>query len=140
MALPRGGGDPQPEAAEQCGFTDTGNERYSCTLRKGLTFSDGEPLTAADVKFSIERSRDMKIKDASGVDALVSNVEEIETQGDREVIFHLKAPDATFPYKLSTPPAGIISKATTPRTSSATASRSPAPARTSRRRSTATVW
>ncbi|CAM5271578.1 Peptide-binding protein OS=Streptomyces alboniger OX=132473 GN=CP975_06460 PE=3 SV=1 [Streptomyces alboniger] len=110
MALPRGGGDPQPEAAEQCGFTDTGNERYSCTLRKGLTFSDGEPLTAADVKFSIERSRDMKIKDASGVDALVSNVEEIETQGDREVIFHLKAPDATFPYKLSTPPAGIISK------------------------------
>ncbi|ATL26476.1 ABC transporter substrate-binding protein [Streptomyces formicae] len=110
MALPRGDGEPQPEAAEQCGFTDTGNERYACTLRKGLKFSDGKPLTAADVKFSIERVRDIKLKDPSGSDGLVSNVEEIETEGDREVVFHLKTPDATFPYKLATPTAGIVSK------------------------------
>ncbi|MEV0126686.1 ABC transporter substrate-binding protein [Streptomyces sp. NPDC050703] len=115
MAAPRGGGEPQPEAAEQCGFTDTGNERYACTLRKGLTFSDGDPLTAADVKFSIERVRDIKIKNPSGADGLVSNVEEIETQGDREVVFHLKTPDATFPYKLATPIAGIISKENYPK-------------------------
>ncbi len=110
MAQPRGDGEPQPEAAESCGFTDTGNERYACTLRKGLTFSDGKPLTAADVKFSIERVRDIKLKYPSGSDALVANVEEIETQGDREVVFHLKTPDATFPYKLATPTAGIVSK------------------------------
>ncbi|MFF1378266.1 ABC transporter substrate-binding protein [Streptomyces sp. NPDC058308] len=110
MAMPRGGGDPQPEAAEQCGFTDTGNERYTCTLRKGLTFSDGKPLTAADVKFSIERVRDIKLKDPSGSDGLVSNVDEIEVQGDRGIVFHLKKPDATFPFKLATPTAGIVSK------------------------------
>ncbi|CAM5239011.1 Peptide-binding protein OS=Streptomyces tendae OX=1932 GN=GUR47_33745 PE=3 SV=1 [Streptomyces tendae] len=27
MVLPRGDGEPVPEAAQQCGFTDTGNER-----------------------------------------------------------------------------------------------------------------
>ncbi|MGW6508953.1 ABC transporter substrate-binding protein, partial [Streptomyces niveus] len=32
----------------------------------------------------------------------------IETPSDAEVIFHLKTPDATFPYKLSTPIAGIV--------------------------------
>ncbi|MGH4030722.1 ABC transporter substrate-binding protein [Actinomycetota bacterium Odt1-20B] len=110
MAMPRGDGEPEPEAAEKCGFTDTGNERFACTLRKGLTFADGSELTAADVKFSIERVRDMKTKNASGVAGLVSNVDTIETQGKRGVVFHLKTPDATFPYKLATPAAGIISK------------------------------
>lgn len=110
MAMPRGGGEPEPEAAQRCGFSDTGNERYACTLRKGMKFSDGTPLTAADVKFSIERVRDMKAKNPSGVDGLVANVDTIETRGEREVVFHLKSPDATFPYKLATPTAGIVSK------------------------------
>ncbi|MFD4482334.1 MULTISPECIES: ABC transporter substrate-binding protein [unclassified Streptomyces] len=109
MAAPRGGGEPEPDAAEKCGFTDTGNERYECTLRKGLKFADGEPLTATDVKFSIERVRDIKIKDPSGSAGMVSNVDAIETEGDRTVVFHLKSPDATFPYKLATPIAGIVS-------------------------------
>lgn len=109
MAMPRGDGEPEPEAAQKCGFTDTGNERYECTLRKGLKFADGKPLTATDVKFSIERVRDIKIADPSGSDGLVANVDAIETQGDRGIVFHLKSPDATFPYKLATPTAGIIS-------------------------------
>ncbi|MFD9072238.1 ABC transporter substrate-binding protein, partial [Streptomyces lasiicapitis] len=109
MALPRGGGEPEPEAAQKCGFTDTGNERYACTLRKDLKFADGKALTAADVKFSIERVRDMKMANPSGSNGLVANVETIEVQGDRGIVFHLKSPDATFPYKLATPTAGIIS-------------------------------
>ncbi|GGS02054.1 peptide-binding protein [Streptomyces aureoverticillatus] len=109
MALPRGGGEPEPEAAQKCGFTDTGNERYACTLRKDLKFADGKALTAADVKFSIERVRDMKMANPSGSNGLVANVETIEVQGDRGIVFHLKSPDATFPYKLATPTAGIVS-------------------------------
>ncbi|MGA4842989.1 ABC transporter substrate-binding protein [Streptomyces sp. G45] len=109
MALPRGGGEPEPEAAQKCGFTDTGNERYACTLRKDLKFADGKPLTAADVKFSIERVRDMKVANPSGSDGLVSNVETIEVQGERGIVFHLKTPDATFPYKLATPSTSIVS-------------------------------
>ncbi|MFD9905313.1 ABC transporter substrate-binding protein [Streptomyces sp. NPDC059063] len=110
MALPRGGGgEPEPEAAQKCGFTDTGNERYACTLRKGLKFADGKPLTASDVKFSIERLRDMKVANPSGSDGLVSNVDAIEVQGERGIVFHLKTADATFPYKLATPSTSIVS-------------------------------
>ncbi|HLL35390.1 MAG TPA: ABC transporter substrate-binding protein [Streptomyces sp.] len=106
MIQPRGEGEPVPEAAESCGFTDTGNERYSCRLREDLTFANGDPITAADVKYSIDRARSLKAD--SGVFALLSTIDTVETQGDREVIFHLKTADATFPYKLSTPVAGIV--------------------------------
>lgn len=106
MIQPRGEGDPVPEAAQSCGFTDSGNERYACTLREGLKFADGDPVTAADVKYSIDRARSLKAD--SGVFALLSTIDTVETQGDREVIFHLKTADATFPFKLSTPVAGIV--------------------------------
>ncbi|MFI9344368.1 ABC transporter substrate-binding protein [Streptomyces sp. NPDC052773] len=106
MIQPRGEGEPVPEAAESCGFTDTGNERYSCRLREDLTFANGDPITAADVKYSIDRARSLKAD--SGVFALLSTIDTVETQGDGEVIFHLKTADATFPYKLSTPVAGIV--------------------------------
>ncbi|MDQ0786062.1 peptide/nickel transport system substrate-binding protein [Streptomyces sp. B3I7] len=106
MAYPKGDGAPQPDAAQSCGFTDSGNERYACTLRKDLKFSDGTPITADDVKFSMERA--LTIKDPEGVFALLSTIDTIETKGDRQVIFHLKTADATFPFKLSTPVAGIL--------------------------------
>ncbi|MFI9647007.1 ABC transporter substrate-binding protein [Streptomyces sp. NPDC052040] len=106
MVQPRGEGDPEPEAAESCGFTDTGNERYACKLRSGLKFANGDPVTAADVKFSIDRA--LSLKADSGVFALLSTIDTVETQGDNQVIFHLKTADATFPFKLSTPVAGIV--------------------------------
>lgn len=106
MVQPRGDGEPEPEAAESCRFTDAGNERYVCILREGLQFANGDSITAEDVKYSIDRAR--SIKGDSGVFALLSTVELVETKGDREVIFHLNSPDATFPYKLSTPVAGIV--------------------------------
>ncbi|MGV9243535.1 ABC transporter substrate-binding protein [Streptomyces sp. NPDC003710] len=106
MVQPRGDGEPEPEAAESCGFTDTGNERYACKLRSGLKFSNGDPVNAAAVKFSIDRA--LSIKADSGVFALLSTIDTVETQGDDEVVFHLKTADATFPFKLSTPVAGIV--------------------------------
>ncbi|MFG3012729.1 ABC transporter substrate-binding protein [Streptomyces cinerochromogenes] len=106
MAQPKGEGDPVPEAAESCSFTDSGSERYACKLREGLKFASGDPVTAQDVKYSIERA--LRINSDSGVSALLNTIDTIETQGDREVVFHLKTADATFPYKLSTPVAGIV--------------------------------
>ncbi|GAA3993739.1 MULTISPECIES: ABC transporter substrate-binding protein [Streptomyces] len=106
MIQPKGEGDPVPEAAQSCGFTDSGNERYACKLRDGLKFANGDAITAEDVKFSIDRAR--AIKADSGVFALLSTIDTVETQGDNEVIFHLKTADATFPFKLSTPVAGIV--------------------------------
>ncbi|MGI5453315.1 ABC transporter substrate-binding protein [Streptomyces sp. CA-249302] len=106
MIVPKGEGDPVPEAAEKCGFTDSGNERYACTLRDGLKFANGDKITAADVKYSIDRAR--AINAEGGPVGLLSTIDTVETQGDNQVIFHLKTADATFPYKLTTPVAGIV--------------------------------
>jgi peptide/nickel transport system substrate-binding protein len=106
MALPRSGGEPVPEAAKRCSFTDRRNEAYRCTLRDGLKFANGHTLTSKDVKFSIDRS--LAIKDPNGPSSLLSNIDAVETPSDTEVVFHLKSPDATFPHKLSTPAAASI--------------------------------
>ncbi|MFD5862806.1 ABC transporter substrate-binding protein [Streptomyces chartreusis] len=106
MIQPRGEGEPVPEAAQSCGFTDSSNQRYACILRKGLQFANGDPVTASDVKYSIDRARGLKAD--SGVFALLSTIDTVEIQGDRKIIFHLKAADATFPFKLTTPVAGIV--------------------------------
>lgn len=106
MTQPRGEGEPVPDAAESCAFTDSGSERYACKLRDGLKFANGDDVTAEDVKYSIERA--LSLKADSGVSALLNTIDTVETQGKREVIFHLKTADATFPYKLSTPVAGIV--------------------------------
>ncbi|MFF7182370.1 ABC transporter substrate-binding protein [Streptomyces sp. NPDC008121] len=110
MHVPRGGGEPVPEAAQSCGFSDRASESYRCELREGLTFADGTPVTAEDVKFSVERV--LGIKSDNGTAALLANIDTVEANGEREIVFHLKTPDATFPYKLSTPVAGILSKKT----------------------------
>ncbi|GAA3197239.1 MULTISPECIES: ABC transporter substrate-binding protein [Streptomyces] len=106
LRLPRTGTTPVPEAAKTCGFRDTRNEQYRCTLRSDLKFSNGHQLTAQDVKFSIDRVQ--KINYANGPGTLVNDIDKIETPSDTEVVFHLKKPDATFPQKLTTPAAGIV--------------------------------
>ncbi|NXY96723.1 peptide-binding protein [Streptomyces sp. BR123] len=110
MHTPRGGGQPVPEAASDCRFTDNGNESYRCTLRPGLKFANGEPLTAKDVKFSIDRVR--AINAENGPSSLLSTIDTVEAKSADTVVFHLNTPDATFPYKLATPAAGIVSEKT----------------------------
>ncbi|MFJ3924236.1 ABC transporter substrate-binding protein [Streptomyces sp. NPDC090022] len=110
MRTPRGGGQPVPEAASDCRFTDAGNESYRCTLRPGLKFAGGDPITAKDVKYSIDRV--LTIKDENGPSALLSTLDTVEAKGADTVVFHLKTPDATFPYKLSTPATGIVNQKT----------------------------
>ncbi|WP_374983781.1 ABC transporter substrate-binding protein [Streptomyces fradiae] len=105
--IPRGGGRPVPDAARECRFTDSAGQSYRCVLREDLVFSDGEPVTAGDVKYSIERV--LAIGSDNGAAGLLSNIDTIEAKGYHEVVFHLKTPDATFPYKLATPVAGIVS-------------------------------
>jgi peptide/nickel transport system substrate-binding protein len=106
LRLPRSGTEPQPEAAKECHFTDSQGEQYRCTLRSGLTFSNGDKITSEDVKFSIDRM--IKINDPNGPASLLSNVDKVETPDPSTVVFHLTGPDSTFPFKLSTPAAAIV--------------------------------
>ncbi|MDK1473544.1 ABC transporter substrate-binding protein [Streptomyces sp. 549] len=106
LRLPRSGTEPEPDAADTCAFTDSRNEQYRCTLKGGQKFSNGSELTAEDVEFSIRRV--LAIKDPNGPSSLLSNIDKVEAPSGKEVVFHLKKPDATFPYKLATPAAAIV--------------------------------
>lgn len=106
LSYPRTGTDPVPDAADKCGFTDQMGETYRCTVRSGLQFSNGDPLTAADVKYSIDRQ--LAIRDPNGPSSLLDNVDRVETPTESTIVFHLKTPDATFPFKLATPAAAIV--------------------------------
>src|SRR3954469_10249213 len=53
MTVPAGGNKPEPDAAESCEFSDP--KTYTCTLKDGLKFSNGDELTSADVKFTLDR-------------------------------------------------------------------------------------
>jgi peptide/nickel transport system substrate-binding protein len=105
LQIPPGSNKPEPEAAESCDFTDNSGRVYECTLRDGLKFSDGSDLTSEDVKASFDRN--LKIADPQGASSLYLNLKNIETPDDQTVIFNLKAPDATWPFLLTSGGAAI---------------------------------
>ena len=51
--------EPLPDLAEKIEISGDAKS-YIFTLKKGLTFSDGKPLTSADVAFTIERAVDKR--------------------------------------------------------------------------------
>ncbi|MFD0357414.1 ABC transporter substrate-binding protein [Streptomyces sp. NPDC127110] len=106
LAFPTGSTKPQPDAAQTCEFTDAANTAYRCTLRKGLKFSDGEVLDAKAVKHSLDRIRTINHK--SGPAGLFNSLDKIEAPDALTVVFHLKTPDATFPYVLGSPAASLV--------------------------------
>lgn len=72
---------------------------WTFTLREGVTFHDGEPLTAEDVAFSINRIKDPAIASPRSDDFSV--VESIDTEGDLTVVFNLSQPYAPLLSKLA---------------------------------------
>jgi peptide/nickel transport system substrate-binding protein len=106
LSFPNGGTEPQPDAARSCGFSDTSTQVYRCTLKDGLKFSNGDPLTSEDVKFSFDRM--LKINDAAGPAIMFPMLDKIQTPDDKTVVFRLKVPDATFPSKIASGAGSIV--------------------------------
>lgn len=104
LAVPLGETEPQPDAAESCDWDD--DVTYTCTLKTGLTFSDGSELTSENVAHSMERQ--VAIAHQSNGWQLLAGIEEVETPDSTTVTFHLAEPDATFPYVLTTGAAAIV--------------------------------
>lgn len=106
LSFPKGGTEPQPEAAEKCSFTDTHAKVYRCTLKDGLKFSNGDALTSKDVKFSFDRM--LKINDSAGPAIMFPMLEKVETPDEKTVVFHLNTSDATFPSKIASGAGSIV--------------------------------
>jgi peptide/nickel transport system substrate-binding protein len=106
LSYPAGSAAPQPDAAQSCGFTDSSNRAYGCRLRDGMKFSDGDTLDARAVKYSMDRIK--RINLSSGPAGLLGSLDRVQVLSDRELVFHLNKPDATFPFVLATPATSIV--------------------------------
>jgi peptide/nickel transport system substrate-binding protein len=106
LSFPKGGTEPQPELASGCTFTDSRATVYRCTLKDGLKFSNGDPLTSKDVKFSFDRM--LKINDPSGPAIMFPMLGSVDTPDAKTVVFHLKTSDATFPSKIASGAGSIV--------------------------------
>src|SRR5262249_48803032 len=69
-----------------------GGKRYTFKLRKGVRFSNGQPMTAADVKFSIDDAR-AQAKGWAYLDAAIKNV---QAKDPSTVVINLKYQWAPF--------------------------------------------
>ncbi|MEU8030190.1 ABC transporter substrate-binding protein [Streptomyces sp. NPDC049099] len=106
LSFPKGGTQPQPELAKACSFTDSRATEYRCQLKDGLKFSNGDPLTSKDVKFSFDRM--LKINDPAGPAIMFPMLGGIDTPDAKTVVFHLKTSDATFPSKIASGAGSIV--------------------------------
>ncbi|MBL8930781.1 MAG: ABC transporter substrate-binding protein [Kineosporiaceae bacterium] len=82
---------------------------YVYELRAGVTFSDGTPMTADDVAFSLQRQLDPDIGSYWGV--WFQNVASVTATGPMQVTVKLKAPDVLFGQMMATSAGAVVQKA-----------------------------
>ncbi|KJS60219.1 ABC transporter substrate-binding protein [Streptomyces rubellomurinus] len=111
------GGTVVPDLATDTGRPSDGARTWTFTLKPGVKFEDGRPITSKDVKYGVERTFAAELpegppyarmwlaggeayrgpaKDPAGLAA-------IETPDDATVVFHLKQPVADFGSAVSLP-------------------------------------
>jgi peptide/nickel transport system substrate-binding protein len=124
LTVPPNSTEIEGDAAESCVYDDP--QTLTCTLRDGLTFSNGHELTSSDVKYSLERN--IAIADAEGASGLLASIatvnkdgslsvdpSAIETPDPQTVVFHLNQPDTTFQYVLTYSTASIVDEEVFPK-------------------------
>ena len=85
---------------------------WTCNLRHGVKFSNGDPMTSADVKYSFDRV--LKIHGDQATWALLTGLNSTTTSGPYTVVFHLASADSVWPYILSTNAGYVVDKNTFP--------------------------
>ncbi|HTW99487.1 MAG TPA: ABC transporter substrate-binding protein, partial [Acidimicrobiales bacterium] len=97
-------GDLTPWLAS--GYSLSSNRKtYTFDLRPGIKFSDGKPLVAEDVVFSVNRSRSNAAGPLSFLDGAIVSV---EADGTDRVVMHLSSPWAPFISDISVFANGIM--------------------------------
>ena len=99
-------GAPEPCLAEDYNFSDDGLT-LTVTLKDGITFASGNPMTSADVAFSINRCKNLQ----SNPSFMCDTIESVETPDDKTVVFHLTQPDSAILSKLTYSSLAILDSA-----------------------------
>ncbi|MFI1993673.1 ABC transporter substrate-binding protein [Actinoplanes sp. NPDC020271] len=106
------GTKPAPDLATDLGTPSDGAKTWTYHLRDGIQFEDGTPITAADVKYGIERSFAPELPggapylrdwldgaaDYQGPYKQPDGIKSIETPDDKTIVFKLSKPEGDFPF------------------------------------------
>src|SRR6195952_4127518 len=95
---PTDAGPVVPQLADGYTVSDDGLT-YTFKLKSGVTFHNGDKLTSADIKSSIERVTAENSK--SSRKASLKTIASIETPDDSTVVIKLSAKSISLPYNLS---------------------------------------
>lgn len=106
----------QPGLATKWALSD-GGKTLTLTLRAGVKFSDGTPLKASDVKWSLDRARDPK---AGAWNDMIGSIGAVSVTAADTVVLKLKHPDPTILAALATFNTGILPQAAYEKTPGAT--------------------
>lgn len=114
----------EPDLAESWTIDDAGVV-YTFTLRDGITFHDGTPITAEDFKYSIERAADaalhsetapLYLGDIVGIteklDGEADEVSGVEVLDERTIRITVDEPKEYFLAKLTYPSGAIVDRRT----------------------------
>lgn len=104
MTSEPGSTEAVPELADTAEFTSP--TEFTVVLRDGLTFANGNELTASDVKFSFDRQ--VAIANENGPSSLLSDLVSIETPDDTTIVFTLASENNTLWPQILSSPAGVI--------------------------------
>lgn len=103
-----------PDLATDLGKPSADGLTWTYTLKKGLKFEDGTPITSKDIKYGVERTyaRDVFTQAPQELNSALADdkykgpytggdFKGIDTPDDHTVVFHLKQPFAEFPALVS---------------------------------------
>jgi peptide/nickel transport system substrate-binding protein len=117
-AAGKAGGELVPDLATGLGVPSDGAKTWTYTLRDGVQFEDGTPITSKDVKYAVLRSLDKDVfpngptyfNDALDLKGYAGpykdkgkDTKAIETPNDKTIVFHLTKPFSGFDYFAQTP-------------------------------------
>ncbi len=75
-----------------------GNKQLTFTIRNGVKWTDGKPLTAADVAYSFNLLKQNKALDLNAIWSVLSSVTQ---KGTNQVVMTFKAPAVTYFYYIA---------------------------------------
>lgn len=96
---------PYPDLAESYEISDDGMQ-YTFKLREGVTFHNGDELTAEDVKYTFDR---LRAPDSGyAYDSQVATIEDVTVIDSHTVRFDLNAPTGPFLTYMAFPGSSIV--------------------------------